>query len=249
MSSGVLHCPHHTVSTRPSAYSESTPIFLGRFWTCCGYCGVISDSDLAFLQLALASKVHNRPQDPQTQANYGDLICGMCCCRRAFPSSLVTQPLELSFVYGPASACRGRSLMSVPEDEHRDLLEFTCSVGLGREGGMADIVWLCEECCCGLDLWEVVSDWGQLCTSPGTLALVPRQSHAAQAPRRRWVASRDSHSLVAALPGVETTAASSSSPMPALGGPSGITNCRCGWSASGTSARLGLYTSGITVHN
>ena len=39
MSCCVLHCPHHTVNSSQSVYSESAPVFLGRsldlLWVVC----------------------------------------------------------------------------------------------------------------------------------------------------------------------------------------------------------------------
>ena len=67
-------CPHYTVSSSQSAYSGSPPYFWEGLWICYGHCGVWSDSDLALLQLLLASKVQNDPQGPQPLANYRDLI-------------------------------------------------------------------------------------------------------------------------------------------------------------------------------
>ena len=57
MSSCVPHCSHPTVSARPSAYSGSPPIFLRRFWTSCGCCGVKSVSQIwSYSRLYLLSK-------------------------------------------------------------------------------------------------------------------------------------------------------------------------------------------------
>ena len=61
-------CPHHIVSYSQSAYSESPLIHLevslGLVWALWG------QLLLALLQLALASKVYNCPQSPQSQVNF-----------------------------------------------------------------------------------------------------------------------------------------------------------------------------------
>lgn len=82
------------------------------------------------------------------------------------------------------------------------------------------------------------------------LTLVPQQNSAAQPPRRVWVATRDSHSLVAAMPlRWDHSGLLSSTSVTHASYPSGITNCSYGYSASGTHARFGLYTSGVAVHS
>lgn len=105
MSYCVLHCPHHTVNSSPSVYSESAPTFLGRSLDLFQWCVVSSDSDMALLHLALASKVQSCPQNPQSKANCEDLI--HCTQRSTFTSSyLVTQPLVFYFGFDSTSAYR-----------------------------------------------------------------------------------------------------------------------------------------------
>lgn len=123
-------------------------------------------------------------------------------------------------------------LVQTEEDEHSSLLEFACSVGLGRDGGMADIVWLCEECllCSG-----PVGSCHSLRTvmhSPRDIGLGPSAELSCTGSQQSmgnnpWLSKLGG----SYAPDVETTAASCPqplSPMPALGGPSGITNCSCG---------------------
>ena len=96
----------------------------------------------------------------------------------------------LSFGFGPASACRSLSgVCSTQAGEGKSigLLGLTCSDRLRRWRGIAHTVGVCEACllqlqpeesCCSLR-WFMCSPKG---TGPGLC--VPRQSQAAQAPRK-----------------------------------------------------------------
>ena len=63
MSSIVLGC---VLKPQPICPPQKSSNFSEGLWTCCGSCGVSSDSDLALLQLVLFSKVHSYPQSPQS---------------------------------------------------------------------------------------------------------------------------------------------------------------------------------------
>ena len=129
----VLHRPLHTVCTSLPA-QKVLQYFWESLWTCCGCCGISSDSDLALLSLAL--QIHSFPQSLESQANCRDLICCTCGYRSEFPSSsLFAQPLVLHFGLGPTSVCRPPSSV-FPTQTRRgrssSSLRLTCSVRLGR---------------------------------------------------------------------------------------------------------------------
>lgn len=111
-------------------------------------------------------------------------------------------------------------LVQTEEDKHSSLLKFTCSVGLGKEGFMADIVRLCEECL----LW---SGPVESCHSLRTVVHSPRDVDLGPSAELSWTASQDSmgsNPWLSQLGGscateVETTVASCPpplSPMPAI---------------------------------
>ena len=67
---------------------EVLPYFQEDLWICCGCCGVSSESDIDLLQLVLASKVHNCPESPQSQANCGEFQTNTYCCFIDYTKSL-----------------------------------------------------------------------------------------------------------------------------------------------------------------
>ena len=99
MSSYFLHFPYYTMSTSQPTCSGNPPIFLGRSL------GLLC---LLWVQFRLRSDLtldcicFQHPQlshhSPQSQANYGGLICCICRCRSKFLSFSLAPDAQLCFL-------------------------------------------------------------------------------------------------------------------------------------------------------
>lgn len=134
MSSCVPHCSHPTVSTRPSAYSGSPPIFQ-KTRTSWG-CGSSQSLRYGLTPDCTCFQSPQFPQTPRSQSNFRDLLHCTCYWGVTFYSaSLVTEPLVLSLILAPPLLV-GHPLGLFPDQTRRgsssSLLGLTCSVRLGR---------------------------------------------------------------------------------------------------------------------
>ena len=99
MSSYVLHFPYHTMSTSQPACSGNPPIFLGTSLglLCLLWVQFRLISDLT-LDCICFQNPQLSPHSPQSQANYGALICCICRCRSKFLSFSLAPDVQFWFL-------------------------------------------------------------------------------------------------------------------------------------------------------
>ena len=99
MYSYYLHFPYYTMSTSQPTCSGNPPIFLGPSLglLCLLWVQFRLRSDLT-LDCICFQNPQLSPHSPQSQANYGGLICCICRCRSKFLSFSLAPDAQLCFL-------------------------------------------------------------------------------------------------------------------------------------------------------
>ena len=227
-----------------SAYSEISPIFLGRsldlLWVVWGQARLWS----GLTSVCTCSQNPHLPINSQSQANSKDLIHYLRLQKWYPLLSAHTAPLLVCFGFDPASTCRPPSCVcSLPRQERVEVAAYWGSLTelSWGEGEVWQTQLVCVgSICCSRIFWEVTTVWGRLCASPGELALGCWSLSRVKLLRLsgrcgQWLVP--AHSLVIAVtPGVEPIVGSCPPPLiptPAVAAVtwsctlSSIPNCNC----------------------